>query len=98
MFNLIIYSEKCTGCQACAIACSYHHRKVFSPRIASLKIDRDEKLRRASIVIVGEDSPEQERGERVPCDGCAGVAVPLCVWYCGAYAIATSESQGGQVR
>jgi Fe-S-cluster-containing hydrogenase component 2 len=36
------FTEKCTGCRACELACSYHHRKTFSPSIASIHIERDD--------------------------------------------------------
>ena len=92
MFKLLIDNHKCTGCQACAVACSYHHRRIFNPRIASLKVYRNGKRGKASVAVICEDSPEQQRGERIPCDGCEGEAgLPLCIWYCGAGAIAVRE-------
>lgn len=34
----VVWTGKCTGCRNCEIACSYHHRKVFSPEIASIEV------------------------------------------------------------
>ncbi|UCE35790.1 MAG: 4Fe-4S binding protein [Deltaproteobacteria bacterium] len=31
----VIWTEKCTGCRSCEIACSYHHRRVFSRKFAN---------------------------------------------------------------
>jgi Fe-S-cluster-containing hydrogenase component 2 len=39
MSNLMVHGEKCTGCKACEAACSYHHGKIFSPKVASLRVD-----------------------------------------------------------
>lgn len=33
-------TKKCAGCRACELACSYHHRQLFSPSIASIRIKR----------------------------------------------------------
>jgi len=38
----VVWTEKCTGCRNCEIACSYHHNKVFSPEIASIEVRKRE--------------------------------------------------------
>ena len=81
MFNLIADSAKCTGCRACEIACSYHHGKLFSFRLASLRIQRVEREGKISILLY-EDLTKKERGKRFPCDLCADEPVPMCVKYC----------------
>ena len=37
---IIMGTKKCTGCRACEIACSYHHRQFFKPSIASIRVKR----------------------------------------------------------
>jgi Fe-S-cluster-containing dehydrogenase component len=50
-FNAI----RCTGCRSCELACSYHHQKVFSPNIASIRIQRRESIGRFTIFIYPQD-------------------------------------------
>ena len=62
--------EKCTVCRSCEIACSYHFKKEFNPKISQIKIVFDSKS--ADLRIV------QENG----CDLCKNEKFPLCVKYC----------------
>lgn len=42
MGNKIIKDTRfCTGCRSCELACSYHHRKIFSPSISSISVRRN---------------------------------------------------------
>ena len=84
---MVVFAEKCTGCRACEVACSFHHQRVFSPRIASLEIHRNEKEGKMSIVLY-EDLPPDRRKGRFPCDLCAGETEPQCTKYCTPGAIA----------
>jgi Fe-S-cluster-containing hydrogenase component 2 len=81
MIYLSVYDEKCTGCRACEFACSYHHRKVFNPRLASLHIRRNEKQGAISILPWAKLT-KKEKEKRLPCDRCLGEPEPLCVKYC----------------
>lgn len=81
MFNLEVNSEKCTGCRACELACSYHHGKIFNPRLASLHVHRVEKEGKISIIFY-KDLPGEEKRKRFPCDGCVDKPEPQCVKYC----------------
>ena len=93
MSNLMVNNEKCTGCKACEIACSYHHGKIFNPKLASLHIHHAEREGRMSILLYG-DLTEKERQKRFPCDQCAGETEPMCVKYCAPGAI-TWHNLGG---
>lgn len=31
----------CTGCRSCELACSYHHKKNFSPSISNIRLRRN---------------------------------------------------------
>jgi carbon-monoxide dehydrogenase iron sulfur subunit len=86
MNNLQIDLHKCIGCRTCEIACSYHHRKVFNPKMASLKIRVSEESPGISIAFYG-DLPLQERENRSPCDDCQGESTALCIKYCPVGAI-----------
>lgn len=67
--------ESCTGCRNCVIACSYHHKRVFSRAISSLDITRPGDTH-FEITVYGVDA------DHLACDRCAGSGGPLCVKYC----------------
>ena len=91
MVTLKVSNEKCTGCRACEVACSYHHDEgIFNPRAASLQVCRNEKEGKFSIILYG-DMPEEKREGRFPCDLCKDEPQPLCVRYCRPKAIAIEE-------
>ena len=79
-------TEKCIGCRACEIACSYHHRRVFNPRMASLEIQATEESPYISVVLYEDMSPQQREG-RFPCDHCRMESEALCIKYCPVGAI-----------
>ncbi len=65
-----IVTEACYGCRTCELACSFHHARVFSPELSSIKISRNNRTAKIELSI---DSS---------CDSCQGEAQPLCVEYC----------------
>jgi len=67
----------CGGCRTCEIACSFHHKEEFNPAISSIKI-LDKKNEPGFLVFLVEESDEQS----IPCDGCEGLRVPLCMEFC----------------
>lgn len=71
MVNMI-YTEMCVGCRSCEIACSYHHRKIFSSRISSIEVQRFERDGKFGIVL-----HRQAKNGRMACDGCK-----WCLNYC----------------
>jgi len=74
---MIFETNACTGCRSCEMACSYHHRGVFSSSISSIQVlDRTKELGFALSL-----SDEDEDG-CIACDGCKGLDEPLCVKYC----------------
>ena len=60
----------CTGCRMCELACSYHHRRVFSPESSSIRIDMDNRRGNIGITIDGS------------CDLCRQEPQAQCVRYC----------------
>jgi len=92
MIYLSIHEEKCTGCRACEFACSYHHRRLFNPRLASLHILRNEREGTISIVPWN-NLTQKEKEQRLPCDGCHGEPEPLCVKFCFTGAIAKKDEE-----
>ncbi|MBW2608974.1 MAG: hypothetical protein JRC68_01345 [Deltaproteobacteria bacterium] len=67
----IIRDEKaCFGCRSCELVCSFHHEKVFSPELSSIKVSRNNRTAKISWFI---DST---------CDSCMEEPRPLCVEYC----------------
>ena len=60
----IINTEKCTGCASCEIACSFHHRKLFSKRNGtSIEVKRWPKEGRFGIVLYN-----QTENRHISCD------------------------------
>jgi carbon-monoxide dehydrogenase iron sulfur subunit len=41
----------CTGCRACALACSFEYFKVFNPKRAYINVIRDEEHGTFDIII-----------------------------------------------
>ena len=35
---LMIYPDRCTGCQNCALSCSFHHDGEFRPHTSRIKV------------------------------------------------------------
>ena len=67
---IIVNAEVCSGCRTCELACSFHHKGVFSPDTSSIKVSRDNQNGNIELSI---DST---------CDSCKGETRPLCVEYC----------------
>ena len=78
MFSIVIAEEKCVGCRACEIACSYHHRKVFDPEISSIEIYMEGKEQSIAAVI----HREEGGNNHLACNQCGGETEPLCSKYC----------------
>jgi hypothetical protein len=62
------------------MACSFHHREEFRPIVASIKIVNAEGKLPFRVWLAGE--AEKLAPEEIPCDGCKGLAEPLCVQFC----------------
>jgi Fe-S-cluster-containing hydrogenase component 2 len=73
-----LHIEQCRACQCCMLACSYHHRRAFSPAFASISVTRNNQN---GIVQWSIDST---------CDDCAGEDEHLCAKYC-AYGVLTVD-------
>lgn len=70
-----IDAGECTGCNACMLACSYHHTGRFCISESSIHIHRDYSNGQIEIEL---DST---------CDKCAQEPSPLCVEFCYAHAL-----------
>ena len=88
-FSIKISENKCTGCRACELACSFHHRRVFNPQKASIAILQSKDKEEIKIVIFYSN----EAGH-LACDNCKNEREPLCVKYCVWGAIRTEELHG----
>ena len=67
---IVVDIRACTGCKICELACSFHHKGVFSPEASSIKVSRDNQN---GEIRLSRDST---------CDFCKGETRPLCVEYC----------------
>ena len=70
-------AENCTGCRACEIACSFHHERVFSQSLSSIRV-RELPQRKGFDISFFLKAKENH----IPCNGCAGLKVPFCIKYC----------------
>ena len=68
--GIIRNAESCYGCRTCELACSYHHKKVFSPELSSIKVTRNHRT--------GEIGWKMD----ATCDYCTKESGPQCVLYC----------------
>ena len=77
MNKITFNTEGCAGCRTCEIACSYHHKKLFSPSISSIEInDTTDKLGfTVSFYLMNMNG-------HLACDKCKGEDEPLCLKYC----------------
>ena len=75
MNRVTFETSGCTGCRTCEIACSYHHKKVFSPSISSIEITDRPLAFAVSFYIANANS-------HLACDRCKGEDEPLCLKYC----------------
>ncbi len=73
--------EQCRACKSCMLACSFHHKKMFSPAYSSISVTRNNQN---GIVRWAIDST---------CDDCKGEKIPLCQKYC-TYGVLTSSRAG----
>jgi len=97
MSKLTVDNNKCTGCRTCEIACSYHHKKVFNPKIASLEVQRNEVDGTMSVMLYRQ-LPQEIKRLRLPCDACIGEPEPFCVKYCPTGAITVKPSKRYQAN
>jgi len=67
-----LHEDRCRGCRACELACSFHHsgHKAFNPKRSSTRVARDNDT---GVITISQDAT---------CDLCAGEEQPLCVRYC----------------
>lgn len=75
-YCITIDSSKCTGCQACVMACSFHQQNVFSVTGSCIKIFKHNDSGEVSISL-----------DRYCCDMCTNESFPLCIQFCTAEAI-----------
>jgi len=76
-YDLEINEKKCTGCQACVLACSYHRSKTFSIENTScIEVFRNNKNGDIKIHL-----------DQSCCDMCEQEEMPLCIQFCASEAI-----------
>jgi Fe-S-cluster-containing hydrogenase component 2 len=68
--KIVRNTKRCYGCRDCELICSFHHKKVFSPELSSIKVTTD---MRTGLIQWSIDST---------CDGCRGEERMMCVEYC----------------
>ncbi len=73
--TILFEPEKCTGCKACELACSFRKTDYFSPKGASLKIDHRPLEREISAEFFES------------CNLCFDLKVPFCIEFCSAKAL-----------
>lgn len=71
--GLVIDKEKCVGCRACELACSFYHVKEFCPENSNIR-------------IFFTDDGDVEIDISGNCN-CSGKDEPLCVKFCPTQAL-----------
>lgn len=72
---MIFNTKYCMGCKICELACSFHHKGVFNPDMASIEIV-DDIRKNIKIKIY-----KKKDKNHLQCDYCY-----MCVEYCPMYA------------
>ncbi len=72
MAKVTVDGQKCTGCKACELGCSFHHKKLYNPEESAIHIFMEDT---EGIIEVS--------WNKAKCDGCANEAQgPQCLYYC----------------
>ncbi len=74
-------AERCYGCRACELACSFHQRREFSPRGGSIQVSKDNRSGKIEWLM---DST---------CDRCREEECVLCVKNCSYQALAAVQEE-----
>ena len=77
--KLTFETETCGGCRTCELACSFHHRKVFQPGIASIEIKATPHKFGFTATLY-----KKKIEDHMACDQCRGLSVPMCIQFCPA--------------
>lgn len=85
--KLIFESQKCTGCRACEIACTFHHRGEFGRHRGSLEVKRDTASGEIELIYFPAAS-----ASRPACDLCVGEKTVRCVEFCSPQAITLASA------
>lgn len=72
---IVVHLDRCTGCDLCALVCSYQQKSGFNPRHALLRLERD-----GMGVPVGMAFSRQCQVQ--PVDPCAQRPRPACEEAC----------------
>lgn len=76
--EFILYPQKCTGCRACEMACSYVHMKNINPSLSNIKVTTDKEKGEIYIRINS---------------NCAYCKTPYCQQFCETGAIKVTSKE-----
>ena len=77
MVTLVVHPELCSGCRACELICSFHHKGTFSRGNSSVYVRRNERKGIFEITVEGPPT----------CDLCKDEKYPMCVQFCSREAL-----------
>ena len=83
--HLVVWAERCRGCQSCQLACSFAKAGVFNPAKSMIVMERDLRTERAAPMI-----------KPIGCDLCGGN--PVCVDACKYKALVYEPSSEDKVK
>jgi Fe-S-cluster-containing hydrogenase component 2 len=76
------FAKKCYGCRSCELACSFHHKRAFSPGGGSIQVSKNH----------GNGNIRWMRD--ASCDLCENEEKPLCVRFCSYQALQMTHEEG----
>ena len=75
--GMVFDMPSCGGCRTCEMACSFHHTAEFAPAVSSFIVLDKEEGPGCEVMLMTESAEN-----RMACDGCEGLDIPLCMDYC----------------
>ncbi len=78
--HLVVWPERCRGCQSCRLACSFAKAGVFNPARSMIVMERDVQTERTAPMI-----------KPIGCDLCGGK--PVCADACEYEALVYEPSE-----
>ncbi len=75
-YEITVDLDKCTGCKACELGCSFHLRRHYNPEHSAIRIWMEDTEGHVDVEIINDP-------DIAVCDGCVGEPQgEQCEYYC----------------